>query len=59
MSLLEGKGIEEAKRRIHHSWTPTLYRNWGLFIPVQIANFSIVPPQLRLLVVNVVSLFWK
>ncbi|KAI5476154.1 hypothetical protein MNV49_000372 [Pseudohyphozyma bogoriensis] len=59
MSLLEGKGIEEAKRRIETSWQPTLIRNWGVFIPVQLANFSVVPPHLRLLLVNVVSLFWN
>lgn len=28
-------------------------------VPVQLANFSIVPPHLRLVLVNVVSLFWK
>ena len=30
-----------------------------LFVPVQLANFSIVPPHLRLVLVNVVSLFWN
>ncbi|KAM0752217.1 integral membrane protein [Meredithblackwellia eburnea MCA 4105] len=59
MSLMEGKGIEEAKRRISTSWAPTLVKNWGLFIPVQLANFSIVPAHLRLVLVNVVSLFWN
>ncbi|KAL8280913.1 hypothetical protein RQP46_006592 [Phenoliferia psychrophenolica] len=58
-AVLEGKGLGEARRRIESSWAPTLYKNWGLFIPVQLANFSIVPPHLRLVLVNVVSLFWN
>ncbi|KAK4697141.1 hypothetical protein P7C70_g8260, partial [Phenoliferia sp. Uapishka_3] len=58
-ALMEGKGIEEAKRRVDTSWAPTLLKNWGLFIPVQLANFSIVPAHLRLVLVNVVSLFWN
>lgn len=59
MSVLEGKGLSEAKKRIESSWAPTLFKNWGLFIPVQLANFSIVPAHMRLVLVNVVSLFWK
>ncbi|GAA5907835.1 hypothetical protein JCM5296_005798 [Sporobolomyces johnsonii] len=58
-SLLEGKSIDQAKRRISSSWWPTLEKNWLLFVPVQLANFSIVPPHLRLLLVNGVSLFWN
>ncbi|CEQ40395.1 SPOSA6832_02006 [Sporobolomyces salmonicolor] len=50
-SLLEGKSIDQAKRRISSSWWPTLEKNWLLFVPVQLANFSIVPPHLRLLLV--------
>lgn len=58
-ALLEGQGIEEAKHRLNNSWQPTLVKNWILFIPVQLANFSIIPPHLRLVLVNVVSLFWN
>ncbi|KPV75394.1 uncharacterized protein RHOBADRAFT_66412, partial [Rhodotorula graminis WP1] len=58
-SLLEGKGFGEAKRRIETSWWPTIQANWGTWIPVQTLNFSVVPPHLRLLTVNVVSLFWN
>lgn len=31
----------------------------GVFIPVQIINFSVVPIHLRFLFVSVVSLFWS
>jgi len=59
MSILEGNGLEDAQRRISHAYVPTLLRNWGVFIPTQIINFSIVPHHLRFLCVSVVSLFWN
>ncbi|SCZ99520.1 BZ3500_MvSof-1268-A1-R1_Chr3-1g06059 [Microbotryum saponariae] len=59
MALSEGQGIQGAKERVRSAWWPTLQKNWGLFIPVQIANFAIVPAHLRLVLVNVVSLFWN
>ncbi|GAA5876604.1 hypothetical protein JCM8547_002420 [Rhodosporidiobolus lusitaniae] len=58
-TFLEGKGTDEAKKRLESSWWPTLQRNWGVWFPIQVLNFSIVPPHLRLVVVNVVSLFWN
>lgn len=57
-SLLELKGFGEAQRRIRENWWPTLQRNWGVWIPVQAINFSIVPVHLRLLTVNFVSLLY-
>ncbi|KDE06585.1 hypothetical protein MVLG_03081 [Microbotryum lychnidis-dioicae p1A1 Lamole] len=59
MALSEGYGIQGAKERVRFAWWPTLQKNWGLFIPVQVANFAIVPAHLRLVLVNVVSLFWN
>ncbi|PPQ81756.1 hypothetical protein CVT25_013617 [Psilocybe cyanescens] len=44
---------------IRKAYVPTLIRNWGVYIPTQIINFSLVPPHLRLVVVSVVSLFWN
>ncbi|KAF9261715.1 hypothetical protein L218DRAFT_961199 [Marasmius fiardii PR-910] len=58
MSILEGKP-EEAWPRIQSAYAPTLIRNWGVFVPTQIINFSIVPHHLRFVVVSVVSLFWN
>ncbi|GAA5908241.1 hypothetical protein JCM6882_006779 [Rhodosporidiobolus microsporus] len=58
-TFLEGKGVSEAKSRLESSWWPTLQRNWGVWIPVQALNFSLVPPHMRLVTVNVVSLFWN
>ncbi|KAI5824568.1 hypothetical protein K523DRAFT_315062 [Schizophyllum commune Tattone D] len=58
MSLLEGKPYE-APDRVRSAYVPTIIRNWGVFIPAQIINFSIVPPQFRFAYVGVVSLFWN
>ncbi|KIK05147.1 hypothetical protein K443DRAFT_130489 [Laccaria amethystina LaAM-08-1] len=58
MSVLEGKP-EEAISRIKAAYVPTIVRNWGVYIPTQLINFSIVPPHLRFFTVSVVSLFWN
>lgn len=59
MSVLEGQGISGAVERTRTTYQPTLIRNWMVFIPTQIINFSIVPHHLRFVVVSVVSLFWN
>lgn len=33
--------------------------NWGVWFPVQTLNFTLVPPQYRVLFVNSVALFWS
>ncbi|TEB31745.1 hypothetical protein FA13DRAFT_341993 [Coprinellus micaceus] len=58
MSTLEGKP-ERAWERIKEAYVPTLVRNWAVFVPTQIVNFTLVPPHLRMVVVGVVSLFWN
>ncbi|KDR73317.1 hypothetical protein GALMADRAFT_251935 [Galerina marginata CBS 339.88] len=58
MSVLEGKP-QDAIHRVKAAYVPTLIRNWGVYIPTQIINFSLVPPHLRFVVVSVVSLFWN
>ncbi|KAI6104971.1 hypothetical protein EDD16DRAFT_244026 [Pisolithus croceorrhizus] len=59
MSILEGQGVSGAVERTRTAYEPTLIRNWMVFIPTQIINFSIVPHHLRFVVVSVVSLFWN
>ena len=44
---------------LSQAFVPTLLRNWAVFIPVQILNFSVVPPQGRFVFVSVVNLFWS
>jgi len=56
---LEGRGLGGAADRISHAYVPTLLRNWAVYIPTQLINFSVVPPHLRFVFVGVVSLFWN
>ncbi|KAG6825856.1 hypothetical protein H0H93_000221, partial [Arthromyces matolae] len=58
MSVLEGNA-HEAVDRIKAAYIPTLIRNWGVFIPAQLINFSLVPHHLRFVFVGFVSLFWN
>ncbi|THU87582.1 hypothetical protein K435DRAFT_804193 [Dendrothele bispora CBS 962.96] len=55
------KFASPTRATIYRAYVPpaTLIRNWGVFVPTQIINFSIVPHHLRFVVVSVVSLFWN
>lgn len=59
ITLMNGKTTEEAKHKVQENWWPTLKTAWGLWIPVQALNMAVVPPNQRLLFVNVVSIFWN
>ncbi|ETN38296.1 uncharacterized protein HMPREF1541_06327 [Cyphellophora europaea CBS 101466] len=56
MAILEGGSPAE---KLKKSYVSGLTANWMLWPPVQAANFSIVPLEHRVLVVNVVSLGWN
>lgn len=56
MAYMEGKSPSE---RISEKFWPALKANWSLWPIVQAANFKFVPLEHRVLVVNVVSLFWN
>ncbi|TFY75678.1 hypothetical protein EWM64_g8335 [Hericium alpestre] len=58
-ALLEGEGVSTAVDRMESAYVPTLLRNWGVFVPAQVLNFAVVPPQLRFAFIGVVSLFWN
>lgn len=45
--------------KLHHAWWDTVRTNWMVWPAVQLANFGLVPPQFRLLAVNVVSVGWN
>lgn len=59
MSLLEGKGLCAAREKIKSQWWDTLKTNWCIWPIFQLANFSLVPVQHRLLAANVVAIFWN
>ena len=49
------KAIADAKAKL---W-PVLKVNWGVWFPVQALNFTVIPPQYRVLFVNAIALFWS
>jgi protein Mpv17 len=55
-SIAEGNS---ARQKIKDSLWPTLKVNWMVWPAVQALNLSIVPPHLRLFVVNAVALPWS
>lgn len=56
MALLEGTSASE---KLEKTYWPALSRNWMVWPFVQFINFKYVPLDLRVLVVNVVSLGWN
>lgn len=51
--------IQEAQRRIHVNWWETLKTNWLVWPTFQLFNFGLIPVQLRLLLVNIISIGWN
>lgn len=51
--------IQDIKKKIHDNLWDTLTTNWLVWPLFQLVNFSLVPVQLRLLSVNVVSIGWN
>lgn len=56
MALLEGTSAEE---KLRTTYWPALSRNWMIWPAVQFVNFKYVPLDMRVLVVNIVSLGWN
>jgi len=59
LSALQGDGLEGWKDKMRTTWGKTVVSNWLLWVPAQMLNFLIVPPQLQLLYANVVGLGWN
>ena len=55
---MEGKH-EQINDKLSKDWLPTLMTNYSVWIPAQLINFKVVPPQLRVLWANVVGFFWS
>ena len=56
MALLEGS---DARKKLESTYKPALQKNWMVWPFVQMINFKFVPLELRVLVVNVISLGWN
>ncbi|EIW67191.1 hypothetical protein M231_04796 [Tremella mesenterica] len=59
VGLLEGKSVPEVRQKVKLMWLPTWTRALCVFGPTQMINYTFVPPQLRLLVLQSVGLCWN
>ncbi|EPQ25916.1 uncharacterized protein PFL1_06590 [Pseudozyma flocculosa PF-1] len=58
-TLMAGGSTGDVKAKLNESWWSTLKTGWAVWVPVQAVNMAFVPPNQRLLFVNVVSIFWN
>ncbi|KAK8187496.1 hypothetical protein HDK77DRAFT_289805 [Phyllosticta capitalensis] len=56
MSILEGT---DPRKKLEAAYKPALIKNWMVWPFVQMGNFTLVPLEHRVLVVNIVSLGWN
>lgn len=59
VSAMNGKGIEEVKDKLRNDYVNAMKVNYMIWPAVQIVNFKFVPMQHRVIVVNIVALFWN
>ncbi|WRT70143.1 uncharacterized protein IL334_007137 [Kwoniella shivajii] len=59
LGLLEGKSVEEVRRKVAHGWFPTWQKAVCVFGPTQVINFTLIPLQHRLLTLQSVGLCWN
>ena len=48
--IMRGKGFADAWAHLESGYSVTVLSTWAMWIPLQLWNFSIVPPQFRVLV---------
>lgn len=45
--------------KLKNEWSTVVKSNWRLWIPVQLLNFTAVPPPLRVLCANTAAVGWN
>jgi len=58
ISILEGKNLSQVKDKIVKEYWVTQKMSWRIWPIVQLINFAVVPGNLRILFINLVSFFW-
>lgn len=48
--IMRGKSFEDAWAHLQNGYKVTVLSTWAMWVPLQLWNFSIVPPQFRVLV---------
>ena len=59
VSAMNGKDREQIKDKFKNDYATALKVNYMIWPAVQIINFKFVPMQHRVIVVNIVALFWN
>lgn len=61
MTLLEGKKpiLKNMKIKFEEKWWITVKTNWMIWPFIQFGNFYLLPPHLRLLMINFISIGWN
>ncbi|WOO77183.1 Protein SYM1 [Vanrija pseudolonga] len=57
--ILEGKSIPEVKQKVEMAFLPVYMRSMCVFGPTAAINFTLIPPQHRLTVAQIVGLGWN
>ncbi|BFI25506.1 hypothetical protein MPTK2_1g21680 [Marchantia polymorpha subsp. ruderalis] len=50
---------DQIQRKLEKDWWPTVVANWKVWIPFQIVNFSMVPPQLQVPAAGLLGMVWS
>nr|XP_058957266.1 protein Mpv17-like [Pocillopora verrucosa] len=59
VGVVERRTIKEISDKIYEEFYPNMVVNYQIWPAVQFCNFYFFPAHLRVLIVNVVSLFWN
>ncbi|GMG56199.1 unnamed protein product [Ambrosiozyma monospora] len=59
ITVMEGQDWKALKLKLDENYLETLVNNWKVWPVFQMCNFYFVPVQLRLLMVNVISVLWN
>ncbi|KAK6019334.1 Mpv17 / PMP22 family protein [Ostertagia ostertagi] len=59
LRLLEGLGIEKSWNKMKEDWWTIYSNSLKVWPAVQLANFYLVPLNMRVIVVQLVALFWN
>lgn len=55
----QGKSLAESTTHLRQDYLSITSSCWALWVPVQLVNFSLVPPQHRVVFVNTWNLVWN
>jgi len=50
--ILQGQSFDDCMNTCRLGWTSSVLATWVMWLPLQYLNFSVVPPHLRVLVLN-------